>query len=178
MVCDGTRIESVFGRHKRKFRHGDQRYRLSLLTRGEHLLSRLYYAHGLDTDVLNHFIPVVTILRSQMDTVEEFYQYTAPTRAFVRGRPRYAITCDQLLYLVELDFEAAEIATLLGVSRRTGWRRIREYGIETSTTYTDMSNYDLDTVVSGIRSSFPNCGQRMTDGYLRVHRVSEYNAIG
>ena len=69
---------------------------------------------------------------------------------------------------------------MLGVSRRTVCRRIREYGIDPSTTYTDMSDDDLDTVVSGIESSFPNCGQRMTDGLLRAqgirvqrHRIRE-----
>jgi hypothetical protein len=47
-----------------------QRYRYSLLTREEYLLSRLYCEHGLDPDIHSHFIPVVTSLRSRLDSVE------------------------------------------------------------------------------------------------------------
>lgn len=46
-----------------------------------------------------------------------------------RGRPPYIISREQILYLRELQFTWQDIASLLGVSRMTVYRRRRELGI-------------------------------------------------
>ena len=46
-----------------------------------------------------------------------------------RGRPRFDITRDQLEYLSLLSFNWTQIATLVGVSRMTIYRRRTEFGM-------------------------------------------------
>ena len=71
-------------------------------------------------------------LTSQWDTYIDRMQsnpyphnYLPPLvrRPHVRGRPPFAISQDQLLYLSSLSFTWTEIASLLGVSRMTIYRR-------------------------------------------------------
>ena len=46
-----------------------------------------------------------------------------------RGRPRFTVLKDQLEYLRSLSFTWTEIASLLGVSRMTLYRRRQEFGL-------------------------------------------------
>lgn len=46
-----------------------------------------------------------------------------------RGRPRSIVSCEQLLYLRSLSFMWTEIASLLGVSRKTIFRLRQEFRI-------------------------------------------------
>ena len=46
-----------------------------------------------------------------------------------RGRPRFVVSQEQLLYLRSLSFTWTEIASLLGVSRMTVYRRRQEFGL-------------------------------------------------
>ena len=56
--------------------------------------------------------------------------YRTPTECFgSRGRPRLCITQNQLEYLRSLAFTWSEIASIIGVSRMTLYRRRLEYGM-------------------------------------------------
>ena len=46
-----------------------------------------------------------------------------------RGRPRFDIPREQLVYLASLSFNWVQIASILGVSRMTMYRRRQELGI-------------------------------------------------
>ena len=82
-----------------------------------------------------------------------------------RGRPRFLISRDQLEYLRSLSFTWTEIATLIGVSRMTIFRRRQEFGMlqEPVRTLTDS---ELQAKLSEIRRMFPEAGE-MILGQLR-----------
>lgn len=46
-----------------------------------------------------------------------------------RGRPKFNVTANQLLYLASLSFSWKKIARLLGISRMTLYRRRVEFGL-------------------------------------------------
>ena len=91
------------------------------------------------------------------------------------GRPRYDIPRSQLLHLVDNGFTCPQICQMLGVSLRTIHRRMDEYGINITGTYSTLSDLELDTLIQDIRILFPNCGYTMMAGHLlsRGQRVQQ-----
>ena len=62
---------------------------------------------------------------------------------------------------------------MLGVSAKTISRRIQEFGLkEEVPKYTDITNDDLDKLVSDIYGEFPNCGIRRMKGFLTARGIN------
>ncbi len=71
---------------------------------------------------------LLDMLMSHMST----FSYHAPfveTATRRRGRPRFDIEKDQLVYLSSMGFSWTNIAKILGVTRMTVYRRRRELGV-------------------------------------------------
>ena len=83
-----------------------------------------------------------------------------------RGRPRFLVLEDTLLYLLENRFSVNSIAGMLCVSQSTIRRRMRECGLYVSEMYSDIADDELDAQVLAVKESFPNAGSRMLQGHL------------
>ena len=82
-----------------------------------------------------------------------------------RGRPSFVISRDQLQYLRSLSFSWTEIASLLGVSRMTIFRRRVEFQmLNEAARY--VEDQELRTVISSVRRDLPNVGEKMVLGRL------------
>lgn len=97
-----------------------------------------------------------------------------------RGRPRFLITREQLEHLISYDFSCPSIASMLGVSVRTVYRRMQEFSMSIQESYSDISDNDLDEKVALLKQDYPNAGYRMISGLLvqegirpQQHRVRE-----
>ena len=92
------------------------------------------------------------------------------------GRPRCAVSEDQLQHLFEIGFSATNIAGMLGVSVRTIRRRMDDIGLRVSDLYSTLPDNELDVIVNEILINFPNTGYRMMAGHLRRRgiRVQQY----
>ena len=92
-----------------------------------------------------------------------------------RGRPRLEIKQQQLEYLLQLGFSCPKIAGVLGVSLSTIRRRMSEFGLSITSLYSDVTDQELDLLVSQIKEEFPNCGYRLMCGHLlsRGHCVCQ-----
>ena len=82
------------------------------------------------------------------------------------GRPRINVSLDYVEFLRSLRFSFTQIAALLGISRATLYRRLGEGGVNHLSTYTDISDADLDAEVLQIKTNHPNDGERMMTGHL------------
>ncbi|CAB4000071.1 Hypothetical predicted protein, partial [Paramuricea clavata] len=82
-----------------------------------------------------------------------------------RGRPKYNISREQLELYLHYGFSLGKISEMLFVSTKTVRHRIEEFNIK-SMAFSDLSNEDLDTVVSEIMREFPNCGSKRMSGFL------------
>ena len=93
-----------------------------------------------------------------------------------RGRPHYIIPKEQLELFLELGFRIPEMATMLGVSVKTVQRRLREYDLSITNTYSNVTNETLDNHVTEILHMFPNCGYRRMRGFLTTRnlRIQEW----
>ena len=83
------------------------------------------------------------------------------------GRPFICISCEQLEYLIDLNFTAVSIAGILGVSRSTVYRRFKDYGLSIRNKYSSISDEMLDEIVQKILQQYPDCGQKMMSGHLK-----------
>uniref|UniRef100_A0A3P9LY10 Integrase catalytic domain-containing protein n=1 Tax=Oryzias latipes TaxID=8090 RepID=A0A3P9LY10_ORYLA len=94
------------------------------------------------------------------------------------GRQRMALSSDYLCSLLELNLPVTCIAKLLGMSRRTVYRRTNESDLSVKGLYSTMSDEDLDQCVREIKSRQPNSGYRMMKALLQAqgHRV-QYNRV-
>ena len=91
------------------------------------------------------------------------------------GRPRLDIPKEQLEYLLAIGFSGPQISNAIGASLSTIRRRMTQYGLTVGSLYSDVSDQELDSIVSRIKILFPNCGFRMMQGHLLTqgHRVSQ-----
>ena len=92
-----------------------------------------------------------------------------------RGKPRLDINSDMLLYFVENGFSATTTAMLLHVLLSTVRRRMNECGIKMRELYSDLTDMELDRLITTIHYNEPNSGYRMMHGHLlRLgHRVQQ-----
>lgn len=72
------------------------------------------------------------------------------------GRPRYIVTHGQLERLLSLNFTKSRISELLGISRTTLWRRMKEHDIELL--YSDVTEDSLDDIIKQYRRDHPYTG--------------------
>lgn len=100
-----------------------------------------------------------------------------PTISFTgrRGRPKVVINRGMLDYFFSHGFSATTTAMLLHVSLSTLRRRMCECGIQIRDRYSDVSNQELDRMVTLVQHRNPNCGYRMMQGYLARlgHKVQQ-----
>ena len=67
-----------------------------------------------------------------------------------------------------LRFSWTKIAEIVGVSRRTLYRRLDEWQLPQHTHYSAISNSDLDSLVSAVRSQNPTSGEVLLMSQLGV----------
>ena len=66
------------------------------------------------------------------------------------GRPRYRIDEQQIEAMIELGCSYEQMAAILGISSRTLRRRRSEYGFCTGRNYSDISDDELDHLLSSV----------------------------
>ena len=82
-----------------------------------------------------------------------------------RGRTKYLVNLDLVELLRNGGYSWQHIADVFRVSRTTLWRQIIESGMPINN-YTDISDSDLDTLVSDTQMRFPNMGLRLLHRHL------------
>lgn len=88
------------------------------------------------------------------------------------GRPAFHIPPCCIENLMELGFTATEMAAILGVSRSTVCRRMRQYGISVSRNYCCITDDNLDEIVRSISLQHPRCGSKMMEGHLQAQGIT------
>jgi len=116
--------------------------------------------------------------------------YCSVSAENIKGRPKLDVTKEEILHLKHLNYSWTKIADILDVSRQTLYRRLQEFGIDSSK-FTAISEPDLDTTLSDIKASHSSCGEVMIQGHLlhsgikvqrerlraAIHRVDHTNTV-
>ena len=92
--------------------------------------------------------------------------YMAPLQQSTgrRGRPRFSIEREQLVYLRSLRFSWVDISNLLGVSRMTVYQRHVEFDLVDDDATTDVDNGTLTGIIGEIRNDLPEIGESIIMG--------------
>lgn len=95
------------------------------------------------------------------------------------GRPKFIIEKEKIKSLIDIQLPIPCIAKLLGVSERTVFRRMREFELSVSDSYSTMSDQELDMLVTDIKSQMPHVGYRLMMGRLRSlgHKIQQTESI-
>lgn len=95
---------------------------------------------------------------------------TANTVPGAMGRPMLDVDRDSIEELLELDLPVPCISKMLGVSRRTLFRRLKEFDLS-ARRYSVIDDDELDNVVRQIKDEMPTAGYRMVKGRLRSNGI-------
>lgn len=89
------------------------------------------------------------------------------------GRPKIWVEEQRLKEMLCAHLPVHCIATLMGVSRNTIFRRMKEYKHSVRDMYSSVSDEELDILVASVKNDLPNAGYRMVRGRLESlgHRV-------
>ena len=115
-----------------------------------------------------HDIEVGIKLSSPGENLKVEREYTGR-----RGRPKYIVKEEQLVFLRELKFTWSTIALMFGVSRRTMYNIRCNLGL-VSTEFTGFSNItddQLKAIISDIQQAMPEVGQSMLRGILNSRGI-------
>lgn len=83
------------------------------------------------------------------------------------GRPQILLSGEQIECLRNIGFTWNTISVMLCVSRTTLWRRCQELGLNCSTTYSDITDRELDSIMRDLITSYPNSGLIILRGHLK-----------
>ena len=154
-------------------REDELRYVQFRLDTVEHILSLCLLANmGVDDRVLSTISEAKCVLLEMISRQEQAVNGFQSEKVFEgdRGRPQYNISEEQLSYFIGFGFKAPQIVTMLGVSESTIRRRFREFNLSTRC-YTDVSDEQLDVIVSSIKDDFQQSGYRMLTGILKSRGI-------
>lgn len=84
----------------------------------------------------------------------------------LRGRPRFAIEREELAEMLQTNLPVHYIAKMMGVSTRTIFRRMNDFGLSVSGLYSCITEEELDNAVRAIKDDMPAAGYRMVRGRL------------
>ena len=107
-------------------------------------------------------------LQSTMTTQQRSVTLVDSTSGYrsLGGRPNFDIQKDQLSSLLDSRFTVVQIAEIIGVSRRTVFRRMSEFDLSVRSTYSDLTDDELDHIINQIKLDFPTCGNKQMIGHL------------
>lgn len=86
------------------------------------------------------------------------------------GRPREEIDLDDVEFLRSLKLTWTKIAQVLNVSGHTIYRRLKDEG-RYFEIYTNISDQEVDRIVSDIKLEHPNDGEVLMAGHLQRHGI-------
>lgn len=150
----------------------------------DNLITRSYmlYNHAVRLALVDMIEEsTITKLRNIVDLLEEKEEearaacmsfQSAREHSGLRGRPKFRITESQLSYLIDNGFKGVDMATMLGVSEATIHRRLKDFNINTSRSFTQIDDTALDETIQTIKVQAPNAGYRMVLGHLRARGIT------
>ncbi|XP_049333345.1 uncharacterized protein LOC111188803 [Astyanax mexicanus] len=126
------------------------------------MASSIRWASGrlIEAEVADEMIGLINELIQEASNQHQpsFPGFTVPRRAGHVGRSVCQITQQQLQMLLSFNFSGKQIANILGVSRSTVKRRLRQYNLSFRGRYTTLSDEALDSSVLEIVSANDEIG--------------------
>lgn len=142
-------------------------------------------ATGSDTNDLEHFKSLSDVFADILSAMQQLVSTLSVTPATVAenfclvdvrnpaqvGRPKFHITSEVLEDLRNLGFSWTKIAMMMGVSRWTISRRVKDYGLENMRGFSPLPPAELDNLVRNYMDNHgTTSGQTYVIGYIKSLR--------
>lgn len=111
------------------------------------------------------------MLKEEEESAVSTSFHSALKHSGLPGRPKILITQEQLSYLSDNGFKAVDMARMFGVSESTINRRLKDFNVRTSRSFSQIDDSALDDVIRNIKIEFPNSGYRMMLGHLMARGI-------
>ena len=85
-----------------------------------------------------------------MSCISQLLRSTTP------GHPPVEVSMEEVEYLRSLRFSWTKIAEIIGISRRTLYRRLDEWNLPQDIHYSEITDNDLDTLVREVKGEKSN----------------------
>lgn len=123
-------------------------------------------------DVMRCLSQLCFVLCDRLDT-RHTHSVVVNEVAGPMGRPKLVVSERYIKRLIDIGLTVPCISKLLGISSRTVERRMQEFNITVRGTYSNLTDEELDNLVSTIKTSSPHSGYKMMRGHLKAlgHRV-------
>ncbi|XP_023662381.1 uncharacterized protein [Paramormyrops kingsleyae] len=131
--------------------------------RMETMSRSIHWARGrlIESQVADEMLSLISEFIQEANNHHQqpvLHSFTAPRMAGRTGRPAYQITQEQLQMLLSFNFAGKHIAEILGVSRCTVKRRLRQYNLSFRGCYTTITDDALDNCVLEVLSANDEIG--------------------
>ena len=113
----------------------------------------------VSSDCISHFEEVLTSIQQ--------HQTSCNKKSI--GRPKLCLSNDQIEFLLSMRFTKNQISRMLGVSTRT-ITRMDEYNLA-SVEFSDLTDQELDRIVTEIHQQFPQSGYRQVLAVLNSQGI-------
>lgn len=135
-------------------------------------ISALPAEASVSQDVTSSLTELLSLIQQHKETQQATAVFELE-RQHGRGRPRMHVPEETLEHFLDLGLPLGCISTIMGFSRTTLWRRMREHNLSVTALYSKCTDDELDAFVSEIKSTMPHAGYRVVRGALlgRGHRV-------
>ena len=114
----------------------------------------------VSSDCISHFEEVLTSIQQ--------HQTSCNKKSI--GRPKLCLSKDQIEFLLSIRVTKNQISRMLGVSTRTITRRMDEYNLA-SVEFSDLTDQELDSIVTKIHQQFPQSGYRQVLAVLNSQGI-------
>lgn len=123
---------------------------------------------SLPASELSAFLDAVTELTAQLQSLIETDRESYPPAARIcnGSTTRLDISSEHLTFLIECGFNLKDIAKFFNCSSKTIQRRIAEYGLQDTWSFSNISQTDLDEIASLYIRLHPNAGYRSFQAFL------------
>ena len=128
---------------------------------------RLASVHMIEESKITKLRNVADLLTEKRDSLQSTRFYAQAEQRASPGRPKLIITESQLSYLSDYGFKAVDMARMFDVSVATIHRRLRDFDMSVSHSFSNIDNNVLDSIILDIKQQHPISGYRMVLGHLR-----------
>ena len=129
--------------------------------------------YGGLADVIDHMKDASNNLLDCGEDSKKMLFFIETYQSSQRGRPKFAVTKEQLQFYLEHRFSIPQIGKMLNISERTIKRRLKEFSLSIKETYSEISDVDLDSFVLSTLKEFPNTGYKRMKGFLLSKNIRD-----
>lgn len=166
-------LDYVLGRFRSRLEHALERLPIDLdfmefiCSQELVFLNSISEQINIAPDVLTGLSELVQLIRQQL-TEREPPTVVLQHSQGALGRPRLIVSAEHITNLMDMEMPVKTIASLLGVSRRTVYRRMTECNLSVRGRYSRLTDDELDAFVRRLKERAPYWGYRMVRSALET----------